>query len=237
MTLRPETSDIEPWIGFPIDQKPRPVVLLDEPVQLGPGFIDVDSKRAWLAGAVEATVPMPAGVLDLVTHRSVDRTSSRVLTISAVEVVEAEFFCDRGPRLLPAYRLSVTGLIDRCVVLDPAVDCWWPPRGQSRRHGTGGGQATVEDDDTTIHFPAFGGVLTDFLHAEFVEYDTCVVGQAATTERAAPPGTAIPAVGVGAHVTGHLAAPLAGRVLLNSTGDPIAVQRASKGPNPGDDAA
>ena len=191
MTLRPESSDIEPWIGFPIDQTPRPVVLLDEPVQLGPGFIDDDSKRAWLAGAVEATLPMPAGVLDLVTHRSIDRTNSRVLTISAVEAVEAEFFCDRGPRLLPAYRLSVTGLIDSCVVLDPALDCWWPPPGQSRRRGPGGGRATVDDDDTTIHFPAFGSVLTEFHHAEFVEYDTCVVGQAVTTERAVPPGTAI----------------------------------------------
>jgi hypothetical protein len=165
--------------------------------------------------------------MDLVTHRSIDRTSSRVLTISAVEAVEAEFFCDRGPRLLPAYRLSVTGLIDSCVVLDPALDCWWPRRGQSRRRGPGGGQATVEDDDTTIHFPAFGGVLTEFRYAEFVEYDSCVVGRAVTAERAAPPGTAIPAIGVGAQVTGHLAAPLGGRVLLNSAGDPIAVQRTS----------
>lgn len=225
MNLTPGDPDIEVWVDFPIDQTPRPVVLLDQPVHLSQGFIDVDSKRAWLAGAVEATLPMPAGVLDLVTRRSIDPTSSRVLTISAVEAVEAEFFCDRGPRLLPAYRLSVTGLIDSCVVLDPALDCWWPPRGQSRRSGPAGGQATVEDDDTTIHFPAFGGVLTEFHHAEFIEYDTCVVGHAVTTEHAAPPGSAIPAVGVGAQVTGHLTAPLGGRVLLNSTGDPIAVER------------
>jgi hypothetical protein len=60
-------------------------------------------------------------------------------------------------------------------------------------------------------------------HAEFLEYPTCVVGHAVTSERTAPAGTAIRAKGVSATITGRLLAPLDGRVLLHADGTPVAV--------------
>jgi hypothetical protein len=176
---------------------------------------------AWLGGAVVADVPLPVGVLELATARQSNQRASTVLHIASAERCTAEFLCDRGLRLLPAYRLAASGFRDGCVVLDPDLECWW--RADSSVPGLEAGNAQVDDDDLTIHFPAFGGVLTEFHHAEFVEYETCVVGRAVTTEREVAPGTAIHAVGISQQVIGHLERPLAGRVLLNSRGRPLAV--------------
>jgi hypothetical protein len=65
--------------------------------------------------------------------------------------------------------------------------------------------------------------VTEFLHAEFVEFPTCVVGHAVTSEREVPPETVIPAVGIRSMVVGHLTEPLGGRVVLHTNGTPLAV--------------
>jgi hypothetical protein len=216
-------ADLDPWVGFPVTQVPRPVVLLSPPVQLGEGFVDGDSKLAWLTGSIVTDVPLPAGVLELVTDGHSEHSAPTVLHISAVERCSGDFLCDRGSRALPAYRLTADGLRAGCVVLDPDVDCWWPSRAHRPPPGRPARSAHIEPDDRIIHFPASGGVLTEFHHAEFVEYETCVVGRAVTSERQVPPGTAVHAVGITKHVTGRLERPLAGRVLLNNNGAPLAV--------------
>lgn len=218
-----EPVDLGPWLRFPVAEVPRPIVLLSPPVQLGQGFVDEDAKSAWLSGAVVADVPLPVGVLELATAQHGNQRAPTVVHISSVERCTAAFLCDRGERLLPAYRLAASAFRDGCVVLDPNLECWWPPRGDWSVARSGVGHAQVDDDDLTVHFPAFGGVLTEFHHAEFIEYETCVVGRAVTTEREVAPGTAVPAVGISRHVVGHLERPLAGRVLLNRHGRPLAV--------------
>lgn len=220
--VSPLAEVLRPWREFPVAQSPRPIVFLDSPVHLGAGgFLDGDAKRSWAAAAIESAVPLPAGILDLITHGQIRREST-TLTISDVQRCDEEFWCDRGPRRLPAYRLVISGLRQPCLVLDPSVDRWWPEHnvGRDRR---GADRALIRDDDVTLDFPAFGGILTEFLHARFDEFATCVVGHAVTRQRPVPPGTAVRAVGVRAMVTGHLNAPLGGRVLLHATGEPVAV--------------
>jgi hypothetical protein len=215
-----ETADVPTgWAAFPVNGDPRPVVLLEEPVRIGGGgFLDGESKQAWLAAAVETDVPLPDGLLDLLRAGRPHQPTGRPLLITTVEATSAEFWCDRGPRRLAAYRLRITGMRQPCTILDPAVDLWWPFRHDEPIQP----RLVATVDGTAVHFPAFGGVLTDFHRAEFTEYDTCVVGHPITSQRPARPGTAIQLVLIATAVIGHLDTALGGRVLLTEAGTPVA---------------
>jgi hypothetical protein len=227
-----DTAVMENWVGeevrarwaeFPIGAYPRPLVMLDTRVRLeGEGFVDVDTKMAWHEGAIETDLTIPPAVLGLLPARRQGRATKTVVTISEFSLTNAPFRCDRGPRELPAYRLKITGWRGSCVVLAPEVQCWWPVSEAEWQLGTGG-TANVDEDGVTIHFPAFGGVLTEFHRAEFQEHPTTVVGRAITSQRKVPPGTAVVAIGINRMVTGRLAAPLGDRVLLRESGEPITV--------------
>jgi hypothetical protein len=209
------------WAGFPPDAVPRPTVLIDLRARIEGGFVDGDSKMAWLEGAIEPRFPLPSDVLALLPPRR-QRRAKTTLTITGATPVTAPFRCDRGPQDLPAYRLEVTGLNGSCVVLSPEVSCWWPATEADQRRGWGGA-ATIDEDDQTVRLPAFGGVLTEFHRAEFQEHHAFVVGRAVTSEREVPPGTAVVLIGITQRVTGRLDQALAGRVLLNTDGQPMAV--------------
>jgi hypothetical protein len=210
------------WSEFPVAQVPRPIVFLDTPVHIGDrGFVDEDAKLAWSRGAIESEVALPDGLMELILENRAHSASARALVVSGVQECEETFLCDRGRRVLSAYRLWVSGLAQACTVVDPTVEFWWPPRGE--QHVGVLGSATVAADDVTIEFPAFGGALTEFHRAEFVEFPTCVVGHAVTSEQDVPPGTAIPAIGIRSMVKGRLDAPLDGRVLVHTDGTPVAV--------------
>jgi len=214
---------LQRWQDFPIAQTPRPIVFLDLPVHLGDhGFIDNDAKTSWMAGAIETTVSLPDGLLNLITEGRPRKPAPRTLTITSVQPCEETFRCDRGPRRLPAYQIKVSGLQQPCTVIDPTIEFWWPRSAddQAYRHLD---KATIEHDDRTLNYPALGGILTLFHRAEFAEFATCVVGHAVTSEKDVPPGTVIAGVGIRAMVKGHLDAPLDGRVLLHESGEPVAV--------------
>jgi hypothetical protein len=209
------------WDDFPAEAVPRPIVLLGTRLRIEGGFIDEKSKFAWLEGVIGSETPVPPAVLGLLPARR-DEGANTSLTITKVTATTAPFWCDRGTRELPAYRLQVTGLQGTCVTLAPEAEYWWP-RNEADEQGGLGSAATIDDDDVTIHFPAFGGVLTEFHRAEFQEHAAYVVGRAITSQRDVPPGTMVIAVGVIRKVTGRLTAPLGQRVLLNTSGHPIAV--------------
>jgi hypothetical protein len=140
-------------------------VLLDLPVHLGKhGFIDSDAKTSWMYGAIDTAVTLPDGLLDLITAGRPRDAAPGTVTITSIQPHEESFRCDRGPRPLPAYQLTVSGLVDPCIVLDPSLELWWPRSaddpGHRRTHA-----ASIEQDDRTVHFPAFGGFLTVFHHA------------------------------------------------------------------------
>lgn len=208
------------WAAFPVDAVPRPVVLLEPRLRVEGGFSGSGAKQAWLDGAVRPVAPMPPGLAALLPGGGSVRARNE-LAVTGVDATAATFLCDRGPRRLPAYRLQVAGLDGSCVVLSPDVPCWWAPDGHAPRPHRE--VAEIERDGVTLHIPAFGGVLTEFLRAEFQEHGTFVVGRAVTAERPAPPGTAVVALGVGRLVAGRLRAPLGGRVLVDTSGQPLAV--------------
>lgn len=224
-----DTGPVENWVddevadrsaAFPVEVAPRPIVLLEARVRIEGGYIDNESKMAWMEGAIASDAPVPPEVLALLPTRRQGRAQS-VLKITGVTAVAAPFRCDRGSRELPAYRLQVTGLQGTCAVLAPEVECWWPVN--EAEHRGPGDVATIDDDGVTIHLPAFGGFLTEFHGAEFQEHATYVVGRAITSQRRVPTGTAVIAIGVIRKVTGRLTAPLGGRVLLHTSGQPLAV--------------
>lgn len=209
------------WAAFPAEAIPRPVVLLADRLRLEVGFVDGRSKLAWMEGAIDADLAMPPALRAYLPARRGGRAEV-TLRVTEVTAMASEFVCDRGPRRLPAYRLTVTGVQGFCVILDPEVECWWPVDDEEKRPGRGG-MANVGEDGLTIAFPAFGGALTEFHRAIFQEHETYVVGRAITTERDEPSWTAIPAVGIIRHVNGRLESPLDGRVLVNMDGRPLPV--------------
>lgn len=208
------------WAAFPIDATPRPIVLLDGRVRIEGGFAEGVSKLAWLAGAVETRVPLPAAVLALLPAQQREGGQT-ALAITEAVLTEAEFQCDRGLRQLPAYRLRLSGLAGSCVVLSPEVSCWWTANDAEQVRDAA--MATVDDDGVTVHLSAFGGVLTQFHRVVFQEHPTCVVARIITSERSVPTGTAVAAVGLRRTILGRLRTPLGGRVLLRTTGQPLAV--------------
>jgi len=214
-------KDAARWAAFPLDAAPRPIVLLDYRVRVEGGFIDSYSKNAWMDGAIESHPPLPPALSALLpTHKRNRRES--VLAITDVSPTAAGFRCDRGDRELPAYRLKVTGMYGSCVILSPDVECWWSDLCADKPRDRGG-DATIEDDGLTIHFPAFGGALTEFHRAEFQEHANYAVGRAITSQRRVPAGTAVRAVGVHRMLTGRLSSPLGARVLLDMSGQPMSV--------------
>ena len=211
-------EDAARWAAFPSDVVPRPIVLLESRVRVEGGFVDSDSKLAWMAGGIELKPLSPA--LSALLPRRRRAYGGPILTVTEVASTTAAFTCDRGPRQLEAYRLQVTGLYGFCIILSPTVECWWAV-GQPDRQRLG--EAALEDDGVTIHFPAYGGALTEFHGAEFQEHDSFVVGRAITSERPVPPGTAIHAIGKLAQPTGQLTTRLGARVLVGTDGQPLPV--------------
>lgn len=177
---------------------------------------------AFLNGNIRAEVEVPHGVLTALTERPNPGVSGAPVVITQADQVLAEFVTDRGPRPLPAYELRITGMNEPCHVLDPTVPVWWsavdqnPPLGRWER-------ARITPDDRSVTLSVFGGALTEFLAATFVEYETVVLARPQTRQRQVPLGTAVPAVGVVGRVTGSLSAALGARVLIDHRGVPYVV--------------
>jgi hypothetical protein len=86
------------WAAFPVDISPRPIVVLDSRVRIGAkGFVNEPAKEAFLAGAFDVDVALPAGVRELIAPEP-GRTSHAPLRITAVKQVAASFRTDRGTR-------------------------------------------------------------------------------------------------------------------------------------------
>lgn len=65
--------------------------------------------------------------------------------------------------------------------------------------------------------------MTEFPRAQYQGHPAYVVGRAVTSQRRVPLGTAVIAIGVVRTVSGQLTTPLGGRVLLHTSGQPLAV--------------
>jgi len=118
------------WSEFPVDQTPRPVVLVGSRVHVEAGFATGEAKMAFLEGRWDEAVEVPAPVLDeLRGQGSGVRSGGASLVVTSVELAASEFVTDRGRRRLPAWRLTVQDALGPIWVLDPEIVDWRPSEG------------------------------------------------------------------------------------------------------------
>lgn len=119
---------VERWSGFPVDADPRPLVLVGARVDIDGGFATEGAKEAYLAGRIDWRVSAPGPVMAQLRSQGDDvrPSAGRPLVVTAAELSEREFRTDRGPRRLPAWRLTATGACGPIWILDPDVAGWEP---------------------------------------------------------------------------------------------------------------
>jgi hypothetical protein len=231
------------WRSFPAEADPRPLVLVDGLVRdPSSGFADDGGKEAYLAGAFEVAVSLPAGPATadgysvVPASEALDRlratagpgsTSATRLRIVTVKLGRTEFATDRGLRMLPAWRFGIASATDPAWVLAVDSQELWPD--QRDVAGNQGFGATLQPDGRTLSYDFIGG--PDEPTACGLAY-TASARESATAvvirieqkpQREADGPVACDLVGYRRTVTLRLAAPLGGRVLLTTEGAPIPV--------------
>lgn len=212
------------WSKFPADRVPRPVVLLGSRVDSSGGFATGAAKEAFLSGAIEAAVDVPVGVLAALPSRRAQFRGSPI-TVMAANADEVDFQTDRGMQRLPAWRLRITGMRTDCLVLDPAIQGWWPAGADGERLRNGGVlDGYLAADDITLKIVVGVVCRDDFPTIEFTETETAVL-----YERTAPdPGLRSPSLALMTRqVTVTLPSRLGNRVLIDWRGVPTALTSAS----------
>lgn len=220
---------VERWSGFPVEEEPRPLVLVEPRVRAQDGFATARAKLAFVEGLVESEVELPEGVIQSLrrTDHPSHSVASTALAIHSAELEEAEFMTDRGPLLLPARRLSAQDALGVIWVLDPDVVDWQPaadaavrlPEGQGPGH-RGGMPVEVADDDRSLLVHWLGGApdFERYLSAQVIE-SKAAVSVVPVGEDIGPPG-ARTAVGCVHRVPALLREPLGARVLVDLNGNP-----------------
>jgi hypothetical protein len=207
------------WSTFPTDRLPRPVVLLGSRVT-SVGFATGGAKAAFLMGAIDVAVDVPAGVIEALPRRRSEFRGPPI-TVTAVSADEADFQTDRGMQRLPAWRLQITDQRTDCLVLDPAFKGWWPEGADGarlRRATSSSGYLAADGITLTIDV----GIVSrdDVPTIQFTETDTAVL-----YERTPPdPGLRRPNFALlGRQVTATLPSRLGNRVLITGWGVPVAL--------------
>lgn len=220
---------VERWSAFPFDENPRPLVLVESRVRSERGFTTGAAKHAFVEGRVESAVRLPEGVLDALRDRDhpTGSVGGEALTISAAALEEAEFMTDRGPKRLPAWRLSAEDALGAIWVLDTAVVDWKPasdtdashPQVQGPGH-RGGMPVEIGQDDRSLLVHWLGGAPSceRYMSAEVIE-SRAAVAVVPVGEDIGPPG-ARTAVGCVHRVPATLREPLGARVLVDLNGSP-----------------
>jgi hypothetical protein len=223
------------WADFPVNKTPRPLVLTDYDI-IGPrtGFRNVEQKNAYIDGNFVPpshfpSAPSTAQGYPIVSARDafeVLRTagdgqtlSDTWLVITAMELGSTTFALDRGPRVLPAWLISLRDVADPTVVLAVGRSARYMPANIPHVRRIGGARIA---DDTSLTISFVGGSPdTHDYAAQAVESDTAV---AVLIEPTRLPTGPTRAVGYRREVRVTLQAPLAARVLIDGTsGAPAAV--------------
>jgi hypothetical protein len=221
------------WSDFPVEARPRPWVLTAGVVRSEGGFRTAEAKRAFLHGAVTATIPVPDAVLRLVRDRRHQFTGPTVpvpLVIDRLSRSEADFLTDRGDVRFPAWGLEGDGITGRIWVLDPdVVAARWKPSEPSPigppRHGGyhRSFKSSIEADGRTLHFQFTGGAPhhVEYPDAVVMESDSAVAVIPVDRD-IGPPGPRI-ALGYGREVVVRLGDELGARVVVNLDASPVVV--------------
>jgi hypothetical protein len=225
MSLGHEVPDrikqvLDQWAPFPVDEEPRPLVLLASRVR-ALGFPDGETKRAFIDRAFEAQPGFPSHVFEAMVSSDRD-ISGTILLLSSATLEDFEFATDRGRRLLPAWRVRAEGIREPIWVLDPAIeDSIWEPMDSSiagLAEAWHGGTATTGRDGCTITMSFIGSP------AEQADYPDARVFQEGGAVAILPIGLSRlrpeqprHMIGARREVTVVLSQPLGARVLLDNT--------------------
>jgi hypothetical protein len=126
------------WRTFPVQAKPRPIVLLRGENVLDPpsGFRTSEAKLAYIQGRFVLRAPLPTGPATtggfrLMSAAAAYRSLAPLgrpglpevppLVVTAVHLATATFMTDRGPVRLPTWQFSFQGVTDRASVLAVAA--------------------------------------------------------------------------------------------------------------------
>jgi hypothetical protein len=212
------------WSSFPVDNDPRPLVINDIRVRSS-GFSSGEAKLAYMAGGVESDVDLVPGVMDLLRPdpRSFDGPRLR---ITAADLTVSQFMTDRGPRQLPAWRLTIAGVTGPVMVLDPQVPDWWPSDWDERvsRYEGQNPAADVAADGRTLTYRFIGAPEYE------MNFPSADVHETAAAVMVVPTGQPVEPrprwsmlVAAQRQVTVQLTRPLGNRVLINFIGQPVTV--------------
>ncbi|MDE3130664.1 MAG: hypothetical protein KGL16_05880 [Acidobacteriota bacterium] len=213
---------LELWSGFPVERRPRPIVVIGEGSVLAPegGFTSSEAKIAYVDGRFVFTAAPP----DLVRRRLHEaiperppRSGIEPLEIVGVESGSASFGTDRGPVVLSTWQLFFSsGAATPAHVLAVPEDQLYkpPPRTAPWRHMTAG----LDDAGGRSLTVAFIGSPEDIMaytaSAEEAGHAVAVL----ITSQPVPgtEGLAVRAVGCRRQVRIKFEAPLGPRVLVDA---------------------
>jgi hypothetical protein len=228
------------WESFPVGQQPRPLVMTGPLTRFERGFRSGPAKLAFLHGDIEAAVPLPDGLLQMLRSganrpRPVPGRMrwQHPLLITQASPGTAEFGTDRGRRKFTAWRLGGPDVDGTFWAVDPAVAArrWEPPEPAPPKPFDGlphrSGSAVIEGDGRTLHFTFVGGppAFFDYPSAEVIETGQAIVVLPAG-RYTGPPGW-VAAPGCGRTVTVILASPLGQRVVIDLDASPVTVHPAA----------
>lgn len=220
-----------------MDAVPRPLVLTGLTVRIHGGFSSEAAKVAFHNGAIESDVEVPAAVLDALCPNPRSRSAGRqVLRVTKAARTVAGFETDRGPRMLPAWELTLSDATAPVLVLEPEVvaSAWRP----NRLRGPGGGtrsSALLGEDGRTIRLRFIGSPkqYADYPDVEVLESPAAAVIQPIPVNRRVT-GVIAP-FAQDREVVATLREPLGGRVLVEPPGWPVPVVGTNSGQAPGSD--
>ena len=188
----------------------------------------ISDQIAFLLGAIVSDVELTPGVLDLLRAgcSPFNGTSGAPLHIVEVTPVHARCSSDRGRPRLPAWQVTIDGATRPFVVRDPSVAGWWPAVGEeSMPRDSSREIVRIHPGGTRLSFSVSG---TAPLHGRYVGADVFETPQAVhvrpTWQRNEPPPKLSSTARVGGlRLDVELTRPLANRVLLSETGQPLTV--------------
>jgi hypothetical protein len=219
------------WDLFPVERRPRPLVLAGHRAFVERGFRTGAAKLAYLEGRTEFAVPVPDEVVrELPLRREMGprRIDAWPLLIRSAVRAETEFVTDRGRRRLPAWRLEAADALGPIWVLDPDVDPpeWLPPEPPPTPRpdltpplADPGARAVLASDGITLTVDQLGGPPE---YERYVRGDVVESPQAVTVVPigvdVGPPG-ARRAIGYIHQITVRLTEPLGARVYVDLHGN------------------
>ncbi len=211
------------WDEFPVRASPRPLVLTGQTVLFTGGFPSTQAKLAFLQGAVSTTVPVPPGLLDALCPNG-DPTLDDTLLVVGTEPTTGTFSTDRGPKQLPAWKVTLAGVHSPFTVLDPEVAAAAFRPATALPAGAGAMYpARLHTDGQTVTVSFISGRPEDVDYPRVEALETSTAAVVVTVGRDIGPPGPRRLIGYRRHVTATLAGPLGARVLIDSAGQPTSV--------------